>query len=71
MDLRNNEPDVLEIVQNSFFPIMDTLQHFCFTFVFLSNDFFLSPNGMNQNQEKKYSRTHFHRLMYSKVKIAM
>ena len=53
------------------FPITDTLPHFCFTFVFLSNDFFLSPNGMNQNQKRKYSRIHFHRLMYSKIKIAM
>ena len=67
----NNQPDFLQIVKIVFFPITDTFQHFCFTFVFLSNDFFLSPNGMNQNQERKYSRIHFHRLMYSKIKIAV
>ena len=71
INLRNNQPDVLEIVKIVFFPITDTFEHFCFTFVFLSNDVFLSPNGTNQNQERKYSRIHFHRLMYSKIKIAV
>ena len=58
MGLRNNQPGVSEILKNDFFPITDTLQHFCFTSAwrsntyFLPNDFFLSPNGMNRNGEK-------------------
>ena len=42
---------------------MDTLQHFCFTFGFLSNDFFLSsqwnePKSREKIQQNSFSQTH-------------
>ena len=78
-DLRNNQPDVLEIVKNDTFFLQRILYN---TFVlrrlgevvrtFYPTIFFfgLVPTEWTKI-ETKHSRMHFQRLMYSKIKIAM